>query len=406
MKYIYFFLMIGVLNAYLSNADRANMATQALNTKSQNSNDQSSDHPDLSKIIESLTKIRDDLKAQNDKFPSVLTDFSANRSLRQYDKDDAIINLRKILNLYGYLTQASDSTFFDLELETAVKIFQADHCLENDGVVGEGTKERLNWSFAKRIKLLDETLEKLKNLIFTERTVIANIPTYTLVAFNNKKQKMCMKIIVGKFERQTPEMTSYIDAVEFNPAWIIPKTILFQDKLPSMQHDPTYFEKTDLHVFDQDRNEVDPSEIEWNDYNENNFPFFLVQPPGSQNALGRFKFNLRNDDLIFMHDTSRPDLFKSASRALSSGCIRLEKPSWFAKWLLRMNKNELQENLEDGVTKTTKLPHEVMVYVTYLPVWLTDEGKPLWGNDPYGREKNAATTVANSGSNAKLKNTV
>jgi murein L,D-transpeptidase YcbB/YkuD len=287
------------------------------------------------------------------------------------------------------LDKATDSPFFDMELENAVKAFQAGHCIEPDGIIGEETKARVNWSYEKRLKKIDASIAKIKNLVFTDRTVIVNIPTYTLHAFEDQKLKMTMKVIVGKPKRPTPQMTSYINGLEYNPAWVVPNTILFEDKLPQIQEDKEFFEKNNLQVFDHDENDVDPSTVDWSEVDIHDFPYIFKQRPGKKNALGLLKFNLQNDEFIYMHDTPQRELFKKYSRALSSGCVRLEKAGKFAGWLLNLEKDEVKTAIETDETKTETLEKSITVHITYIPVWVDEhqgDGKVLWGDDPYNLE--------------------
>lgn len=335
------------------------------------------------KVIDRLTKVYNILKAKEEvRLPL----FSPNRVLHPSDKDDSIVILRDILQSLGYLDKATDSPFYDVALEEVVKTFQAAHCIEPDGVIGEETKARLNWSFARRLQMLQESIDNLKKLVFASKTVIVNIPTYNLHCFEDDKQIMEMKAIVGQPKRATPLMTSYINAITYYPEWVLPKRIFFEDKLPAIQKDEEYFEKNNLEVFEvsgDDEEEKDASEIDWAEVHENDFPYRIKQKPGKKNALGVLQFMLVNDDQIYLHDTPQKKLFKKVSRALSSGCIRVEKPMTLAAWMLTKDKDNVKADLENEETKVKSLKDNVLVQIAYLPVWVADDGKVLWGDDPY-----------------------
>ena len=313
-----------------------------------------------------------------------IPEFAPNRILHPSDKDDQNIpKLRQILQILGYLQKATDSPFFDMELETAVKAFQASHCVNADGIIGDDTKIRLNWTYAKRIKMLNNSIEKLKTLVFTDRTAIVNIPTYTLHAFEGQNLVMRMKIIVGQPKRPTPQMTSYINIIEFNPVWVVPHTILFEDKIPKIIEDVNVLKESNIQVFDHDDNEVDADDVDWAEVDEHHFPYVLKQKSGSTNALGRLRFNLLNKEDIYLHDTPLRNLFKKCSRALSSGCIRLEKPMKLAAWLLNKKMGDVKEIIATKETEEYKLDKNMTVYITYLPVWVEEDGRVIWGDDPY-----------------------
>lgn len=391
MKYFFIFLTTCALLAASTpvNKDKANEKTADLKTQpSETANKNSPDvNPKNVKILVLLQRLEEILKEKAD---VTLPEFLPVKALRSGDKDDSLIILRQILQSLGYLEKATDSPFFDVELEKAVKAFQAGHCLEADGVIGDGTKERLNWPYAKRLRMIRDSIAKIKNLIFSDRTIIINIPTYSLYAYDaSSKLIMNMKAIVGRPNRPTPLITSYINGVEFNPVWVVPYTILVDDELPKIQEDKDFFSKNSMKVFDRNGNEVDSSKVDWNDIDVNDFPYILKQDPGKNNALGLIKFNLQNNDAIYVHDTSHHELFKKYVRALSSGCVRIEQAGKLASWLLDISKDDVKAAIDKGETKTQVLKKPVTVYITYIPVWINEEfgdGRVLWGDDPYNLE--------------------
>ena len=410
MKYIFFLLLLlplqakqskksaGVKNGICDSRCMGDKVTAALNKKSfvpkataaavgsSTASDGQAASQNHLKVLTLLQKLQRILQEKKD---VALPEFAPNRPLRPSDKDYNIPALRQILQSLGYLEKVTDSPFFDIELENAVKVFQAGHCLKADGIIGDETKAKINWPYAKRLTMIADSIAKIQNLVFTDRTVIINIPTYTMYAYENQKLTMRMKVIVGKKERPTPIMTSYIDGVEFNPVWVVPDTILFGDHLPKIQKDPNFFYTSDIEVFDHDGNEVDHSTVDWSEVDVHDFPYVFKQKSGKQNALGLVKFNLQNYDAIYMHDTSQPKLFKNPSRALSSGCIRLEKAGKFACWLLNLDADAVREIIDTGETETKPLEKPVTVHITYLSVWVEEQqgdGKVLWGDDPYNQE--------------------
>jgi murein L,D-transpeptidase YcbB/YkuD len=399
LLYLFFAIFFGVSNLVAESVAvlAANDATKKLNAQPMPASDSIRGMPvetnlppgtaltneNKLKVINHLTKIYNILKAKED---VRLPDFAPNRVLHPSDKDDSIIDLRAILQSLGYLETASDSPFYDLALEEIVKAFQASHCIEPDGIIGEETKERVNWSFAKRLSLLQESISFLKKMVFSPKTVIVNLPTYRLHCFQDSKQVLEMKVIIGTKARATPFMTSYINGIVYYPEWVIPKKIFFEDKLPAIQKDEEYFEKNNLEVFEQigdEEEQKDPSEIDWSEIHEYNFNYRIKQKPGLENALGVVQFILINDEQIYLHDTPQKNLFKKFSRALSSGCVRVEKPMQLAAWMLNKDKSDIKEALENEETTTKKLEENVLVQITYLPVWVAEDGKMLWGDDPY-----------------------
>ena len=50
-----------------------------------------------------------------------------------------------------------------------------------------------------------------------------------------------------------------------------------------------------------------------------------MQGSGDDNALGVLKFNFNNPYSVYLHDTNQRYLFSNSVRALSHGCVRVQK---------------------------------------------------------------------------------
>jgi murein L,D-transpeptidase YcbB/YkuD len=79
---------------------------------------------------------------------------------------------------------------------------------------------------------------------------------------------------------------------------------------------------------------VDPETVNWSKYTKG-IPYKVMQGSGDDNALGIMKFNFNNPYSVYLHDTNQRYLFKNASRALSHGCVRVEKWQALAFYITR-----------------------------------------------------------------------
>ena len=95
--------------------------------------------------------------------------------------------------------------------------------------------------------------------------------------------------------------------------------------------------------------------------------------------MGLYKFNFRNSEDIYLHDTPTKEYMKKSVRTLSNGCIRLEDAKRLARWLMRAEPVPPSKEPELHV----KLPEGVPVYVTYLTVQ-PEGGKLTYFDDYYG----------------------
>jgi murein L,D-transpeptidase YcbB/YkuD len=143
---------------------------------------------------------------------------------------------------------------------------------------------------------------------------------------------MDMAVVVGRPARATPMIVTRMTSVQFNPPWGVPMRNAREDLLPRLRRDPTSLQARGFRIFQRVEGqivEVDPTTVDWRAVNPDRFPFFIRQDAGDANALGRIKFNMPNNDDIFMHDTPERHLFRRTDRAYSSGCIRLAQPMDF-----------------------------------------------------------------------------
>ena len=120
-------------------------------------------------------------------------------------------------------------------------------------------------------------------------------------------------------------------------------------------------------------------------------PFYFRQKSGVNSALGQVKFSLPNDMAIYLHDTNHRELFVKESRALSSGCVRLEKPITLAKILLEgksgWSDQRIDQVLQGGKTTYVKLPRPVPVYLIYWTAWVDHNGRLQRRPDVYNWDK-------------------
>ena len=58
------------------------------------------------------------------------------------------------------------------------------------------------------------------------------------------------------------------------------------------------------------------------------------------------KFLFPNDFNIYLHDTPNHELFNKDVRAFSHGCIRVEKPTELAEWVLGWDAAKVQSAMQ------------------------------------------------------------
>ncbi|MFB2732955.1 L,D-transpeptidase family protein [Shewanella mangrovisoli] len=281
---------------------------------------------------------------------------------------------------------------YDDALVSAIKAFQTLHGLQADGVIGKQTLYWLNQSPYARAQLLAKNT--LRQQIFTRTLpasyLVINIPAFELHFVEAGKVILNSKVIVGKASRPTPLLSSHISSVVLNPQWRVPRTIVRRDILPHIRQDGHYLQDRGFDVYDYDGTRVEHSPQEWQELASSHFPYRLVQRPGAKNALGRYKFHFDNSFSVYLHGTSEPSLFKKTDRALSSGCIRVEKVEELARWFQThlVKDTRLWDKLAPNTTQSQwfALSDTMPVYTVYWTAWLDDAGQIQYRNDIYQLE--------------------
>ncbi len=225
---------------------------------------------------------------------------------------------------------------------------------------------------------------------FGNTYIVVNIP---LMEFYLKKDTgftMHMRVVVGKPERQTPSLFANMANVVINPEWGVPPTILRKDVIPGLEKSgKKYLLKKGLRAYDKEGKPVQASLLNARNYKK----FSYKQPPGDDNSLGYVKFNLPNPWDIYLHDTPHRDDFVKRMRALSSGCVRLQRPLDLAVYILgELEKRNFTPGKLDTMISTHKTRYEVLknkipVHITYLTAFEDTTGKHIrFARDIYHRD--------------------
>ncbi len=298
-------------------------------------------------------------------------------------------------NVPEYNLAQNNSPDYDIELVTAIKVFQAQHGLNTDGIIGKNTISALNTTLEWKIRQLRINMERLRWLPrnLGERYLLVNLAGFWLAAAEHGEHVLNMRIIVGRDYRATPSFSSQVSHMITNPYWNVPASIARKDLLPKQQQNPDYFTTEQINVYanyNYEAEALDPNSIDWHAI-KRGFPYVLRQEPGKNNALGTIKFMFANPFNIYLHDTPSKSLFHKDIRAFSSGCIRLEKPLELAAFALGEQNlsTEITAELKHGKTKTINLPQQLPIYLVYITTWVDKFNKVHFSPDIYGRDARA-----------------
>lgn len=315
-------------------------------------------------------------------------------AMKPGDAHPAVLLIRKKLSLTDYRGPAKDSdTTYDDRLVEAVKSFQQRHGLEPDGNIDGETIRFLNMTIKQKADLIALNLERMRwhpQVTGKKNEIVVNVPEYMLRVYRNNEEKLSMRVVLGAEYTPTPVFQDTLKYIVFSPTWIVPKSIVQEEFLPKLKENPGHFDPERFRFF-KDGKEIDPFEEPWEDEDLDINLYSAVENPGDANSLGKVKFIMPNDFSVYLHDTPADQLFSRDERALSHGCIRLERPEEFADYLLRGQKGWDRKKIEDAMKSDKPLQVDLEsiypVYIVYRTAWVDDDGNVNFRDDIYGHDK-------------------
>ncbi|MGZ3929356.1 MAG: L,D-transpeptidase scaffold domain-containing protein, partial [Mucilaginibacter sp.] len=269
---------------------------------------------------------------------------------------------------------------------------------------------KLSKEETRRILLVNMERLRWKNKPTENEYVFVNIPDFRLDVIDSGRSVLNMKVCVGEgrnkkylnslenyndtckidnpFPHETPLLNSVIHSVQVNPIWNIPKSIATKEIIVEAAKDPYYLANKNINVYRNGKLIEDPETIDWSKVTKENSEYEFKQQPGADNSLGKIKFLFENRSSVYLHDTPAKDAFRYSMRAVSHGCVRLERPLDLAHTLFRdtvkynLIARDMQE--DDPTSEDIALRPRIPVYITYITCWSDQEGKLQFRRDVYG----------------------
>ena len=342
------------------------------------------------------------------------------------------VNPDKLLNQLDFNEELQSYTrLFDYDVKTpdyeeAIHHLTSDERMDylrqsspNDSVYLK-LQDRLSAStdVAERHKLainMERCRWQLKKPQADERRVLVNLPAQQLWA-------MCpdtiinMRICFGKKSTKTPLLASGISRIDVNPDWIITPNII-KNEVSIHAGDSAYFARNRYYIVNLNSGDtLNPAHVSMSQLQSGTLR--VGQRGGAGNSLGRIVFRFPNNFSVYLHDTSNRGAFDLAQRALSHGCIRVQKPfdlalfalpdleEWDAdrlrismdiKPITEQGMQYLEEHRDDPrplrlirqQTVTPSLPLYIIYYTAYPN---PESGAVEYWSDPYGYDAVIAAT--------------
>jgi murein L,D-transpeptidase YcbB/YkuD len=329
--------------------------------------------------------------------------------LNSHSKGPAVADLRRRLAIEGDLDRAAaeglPSLAWDANLTAAVKRFQARMGLRQTGIIAGATLKALDVPASVRALELAASARRIADLTFPfgERYVVVNLPSTSVEAVEAGAVVHRYAAIVGDVDHPSPQIAAHVAAINLNPTWTVPVSIIKKEIIPRMQRDPGYLARERIRILDASGAEVDPKRIDWS--TERAVNYTLRQDSGAGNSLGSIRIDMPNKLAVYMHDTPSKRLFGADYRFLSHGCVRVQGVYDLAAWLLEgtsggpagvWDKDALLAEIKNGAREDIKLTRSTPVIWVYLTGWANADGAANFRNDVYGLDAaaDAAASIA------------
>ena len=282
---------------------------------------------------------------------------------------------------------------FDAPVTAALKKFQDRHGLRQSGVPAGATLAALNIPASTRFRQLASSAQRLAglNFAFGDRYIAVNIPSAAVETVENGVVVKRYVAIVGDVDHPSPEVEAKVQAVNLNPTWTVPTSIIKNEIIPKMRKDPGYLARLKIRVLDNKGAEVNPSAIDWS--GERAVNYTLRQDSGTGNSLGLIRINMPNKYSVYMHDTPGKAKFGADYRFLSHGCVRVDGVYKLAEWLLQgvsgsptgvWDAAAITSRIAAAQREDIRLPKAVPVAWVYMTGWASGDGTVHFRNDVYG----------------------
>jgi len=211
-----------------------------------------------------------------------------------------------------------------------------------------------------------------------DRYLLVNIASQYLTLWDKGRVLGRWRVIIGNPSSRTPVFTTNVSGVVLNPWWEIPPSIAAEGIASFVRRSPAAA-RARGYIYQNGR---------------------YRQMPGDNNALGRMKLIMPNPYSVLIHDTSKRELFARDCRALSHGCIRVDRALSFASRLL-VRDGWTQERVEAEVakdaTRRVVMSKPMPLYVTYFTAERAPSGEVRYYEDIYRRDPIVLPAQAKAG---------
>lgn len=314
-------------------------------------------------------------------------------------KDDSLLAYQKAkeaLVIHSYI----DSSILNRDsILAALVLFQIDHGLTPDSLIGKNTAKALSENPFQNLLKACVTLQKLRwDNTWNQPYVLANIPGFTIRIRNNNHVILENRVVVGIVGKETPELESTLKYMVVYPFWNVPYSIKTEEIIPKLKKDSTYLQRNGYELISGSK-VVPYSSLTNEAVQSGNVPYSIRQKGGRSNALGLIKFIFPNKHSVYFHDTPSKSFFYNDVRAYSHGCVRVQQPLSIAEKILELDNNtynidSVNSFIKRKERKTITLKSEIGVYLRYYTA-LSSNNKIVFYTDIYHKDQELMDIMEN-----------
>ena len=258
-------------------------------------------------------------------------------------------------------------TKFDEKILKSLNRFRKKYNLLQDKEIGNPTIMMLNTNFETQYKIVAANLERLRwkpVKPISNKYVHVNLADMTLRTMRGDTLVQTMRVCVGEPPKhKTPLLYGKMYEVVVNPTWTVPNSIIINEISRKMVNNPSYLRRNNMKVY-KNREEVSEYAVSWSSLSNKYQPYVIVQDAGPDNSLGRIKFNFSNPFNVYLHDTNAKSVFQRHYRAVSHGCVRVEKPLELAYFCL----HDVDTTNTEQIEKRANLKKQILFSIGKISI--------------------------------------
>jgi murein L,D-transpeptidase YcbB/YkuD len=230
------------------------------------------------------------------------------------------------------------------------------------------------------------------------RHIVVDVPAFAARAVADDSVVWTSRIVVGRKEWPTPFLSTRVEQVVFAPSWTVPLRMVTEELLPAARADRAWLDRQGYTVF-RGGIRLRSDTVAWSALPDSVAAGFrFVLPAGPSNPLGAIKLPLDNGLGILLHDTPDRAGFAAPARPFSHGCIRVERITALAAWLLGPD-GWTADSVAGAVgpwaagERRVPLTVPVPVYLTYFTAVVDDGGRLAIRPDIYEWDRRLAAAL-------------